>query len=123
MSEKQQQTALFRWARMQRTAYPELRLLIHIPNGGRRDKVTAWQLKQEGVKAGVSDLLLPVPRGGYHGLWLELKNDKPRGVVTAEQRQWLADMDEQGYAADVAYGWEMAVERIQGYLGGEERPA
>ena len=36
--------------------YPKLKgLLYAVPNGGRRDKVTASKLKQEGVVAGVCD--------------------------------------------------------------------
>lgn len=45
-------------------------VLIHAANGGsRRNAFEGWRLKRQGVKKGVSDLFLPVARGGYFGLW------------------------------------------------------
>ena len=41
--------------------------LIHVPNGGRRDIREAAKFKRMGVKAGVPDLVLLYPSGGYHG--------------------------------------------------------
>ena len=46
-------------------AYPDLELLYHVPNGGSRNKAEASKLKRMGVRAGVPDLVLPVPRAGY----------------------------------------------------------
>ena len=37
MSEAQEQVLLFQWAKMQENVYPELKLLFHIPNGGKRN--------------------------------------------------------------------------------------
>ena len=67
-SESQEQQALFEWAELSKRCFPELELLFHVPNGGARSKATAGRLKAEGVKPGVPDLCLPVPRGAYHGL-------------------------------------------------------
>lgn len=55
---------LFTWAMWQQEGRPELKLLYHVPNGGKRDKRTATALRRQGVKAGVPDLCLPVARGG-----------------------------------------------------------
>lgn len=74
--EAREQEALFRWADFAAGTMPELKLLYHIPNGGSRNKAEAANLKRQGVKAGVPDLFLPVPRGGYHGLYIELKFGK-----------------------------------------------
>src|SRR5699024_3023532 len=46
-------------------------LIYHVPNGGQRSKKTAADLKREGVKAGVSDLVVMSARGGWHGMYLE----------------------------------------------------
>jgi hypothetical protein len=43
--------------------------------------------KAEAVKAGLPDICLPVPRGIWHGLYLELK--KQEGSVSRAQRRWL----------------------------------
>ncbi len=116
MSEHLHQAALFRWARTQVVLIPELALLFAIPNGGVRNKVTGWKLKQEGVTRGIPDICLPVARGGYHGLWIELKNDEPKGVVSAEQAAWITALRAEGYCALVCFGWDQARESISEYL-------
>lgn len=108
------QETLFNWAQYQYARYPELELLYHIPNGGKRDARTAANLKRQGVKAGVPDLHLPVARGGYNGLYIELKvgSNKP----TQLQKKWLSSLNEQGYLAVVCYGWQEAAEQLINYL-------
>lgn len=71
LSEAQHQENVIKWSQQPsiRRQWPELALLHHIPNGGTRDAVEAKHLKQQGVKSGVPDLCLPVPRGQYHGLY------------------------------------------------------
>ena len=87
-TESAEQIGLFRWAEFQAGAYPELHRLFHIPNGGHRHKATAGRLRAEGVKSGVPDICLPVPRGPYHGLYIEMK--RMRGNDTSEtQDDWL----------------------------------
>lgn len=94
--------------------YPELKLLFHIPNGGKRDIVTAAKLKAEGVKAGVLDLCLPVPKGIYHGAFIEMK--AMDGKISSEQSMWIEDLKNQGYFIAVCYGWEKARDIITSYL-------
>lgn len=110
-----EQTCLFRWAAYQQAAAQELKLLHAIPNGGYRSKATAARMKAQGVKPGVPDMCLPVPRGTYHGLYIELKRQKG-GTVSPDQREWLADLRAQGYAAYVCHGWQEAADTIMGYL-------
>lgn len=114
-SEGTEQATLFSWAKMQEHKWPELRLLFHIPNGGSRGKVEAARFKAEGVKAGVPDLFLPVARGPYHGLFIEMKRRKG-GRVSDEQTAWIAALRGQGYLAHVCRGWEEAATLIAGYL-------
>ena len=92
-----------------------LKRMFAIPNGGGRSKREAAELKSTGVKAGVSDLFLPVMIGSSGGLWIELKT--PEGRLSAEQEAWLNEMSASGYAAHVCYGWEEAVQRIDEYMG------
>lgn len=112
--EAMEQEALFLWAAMRTALYPELKLLYHIPNGGTRNKLEAAGLKRKGVKAGVPDIHLPVARGNFHGLYIELKagENKP----TKEQKEWMADLRAQNYAAEVCVGWQQAAELIEKYL-------
>jgi len=114
LSEAQEQKFLFQWAGLARQKYPELELLFHVPNGGKRDKREAISLKMEGVKAGVPDLALPVARGEYFGLYIELKvgKNKPK----EHQLKWIDQLKEQGYFVMVCYGWLEAREVITNYL-------
>lgn len=114
-TESHEQATLFSWANMQTKKYPELRLLFHVPNGGSRGKVEAAHFKAEGVKAGVPDLFLPVARGGWHGLFIEMKRQKG-GRVSDAQRKWLTDLEREGYRTVVACGWKEAAEIIREYL-------
>lgn len=88
--------------------------LYAIPNGGRRNKIEAARLKAEGVKAGVSDLHLPIARGGFVGLWIELKADE--GREQPSQRDWRERMTRAGHRAVVCRGWAAAMDEIRIYL-------
>jgi hypothetical protein len=112
--EAQIQTALFQWAQASTARYPELRLLFHVPNGGQRDIITGANLKQQGLRAGVPDLCLPVPRGRYHGLYLELKSAD--GRLQKNQRAWFDELSAQGYRAVVCYSFDEARQVIENYL-------
>ncbi len=114
-TEDEEQIALFGWAGLAAGAHPELRLLFHIPNGGSRGKAEAGRFRAMGVKSGVPDLFLPVARGPWHGLFVELKRTKG-GRVSREQAAWIRELEAQGYCAVVAYGWEQARAEIEEYL-------
>ena len=114
VSESVEQMCLFRWAAYSMGAMPELEWLYHIPNGGKRDITTAKRLKAEGVKAGVPDVCLPIPRGVYHGLYIELKAGKNK--TTDNQDKWLTALEGNGYLTAVCYGWEEASKVITEYL-------
>jgi len=69
-----------------------------------------------------TDICLPVARGKYHGLYIELKRRKG-GRVSYEQRDWLVRPNEQGYYAVVCKGFEAAKKTIEDYmeLGGSDK--
>ncbi len=116
MSEHTEQVALFRWAAVQKCTLPELALMFAIPNGGHRSKAVAAKLKAEGVKPGVPDICLPVARGGYHGLFIELKAGKNK--ASAAQTDWITGLNFQGYCAVCLTGWDAARNWIELYLSG-----
>ena len=115
-TEDEEQIWLFSWAELNMYRFPELRLMYHIPNGGKRSKSEAVRFKAMGVKAGVSDIFLSVARGGYHGLYIELKAQD--GRVSVPQRDFLEDIKREGYAGFVAYSGEEAARIIENYLKG-----
>lgn len=117
-TEDEEQAWLFSWAEISTARFPELRLMHHIPNGGKRSKAEAARFKRMGVKAGVPDIFLPVPRGRYHGLYIELK--ALDGRVSAEQTNFLSAVKKQGYFSAVAYGGQAAAEIITRYLKGAD---
>lgn len=113
--EAHEQTALFRWIEDAAVyEYPELALLYHIPNGGKRNRAEAAHLKQQGVKPGVPDLCLPVARGKWHGLYIEMKAGKNK--TTENQDKWIESLRQQGYVAEVCYGYRQAAEILVQYL-------
>ena len=117
-TEAQEQTALFQWAAMMRGRIPELALLHSVPNGGSRHPIEAVHLKQQGVKPGIPDIFLPCARGGFHGLYIELKRTKG-WKISAAQVEVMDALEEQGYAVEICWGWEQARNVILGYLGGK----
>lgn len=122
--ESAEQIAVIRWAALQPVAGPGIQpgsrvgdYLFAIPNGGRRNAREAARLRAEGVRPGVHDLFLPIPREDAHGLWIEMK--APPGYpsrTTPEQRRWADRMLEAGYAVAVCGGADEAIGRIGTYL-------
>ena len=113
--ESDEQISLFQWSKLMEGQHLELKLLHAIGNGGKRRLLEAVRMKREGVLAGVSDIMLPVARNGYHGLYIELKIKG--GKPSDSQKWWIAEVTKQGYLAKVCYGWVDASEVIKGYLG------
>jgi hypothetical protein len=95
--------------------HPELSLFHHIPNGGKRDIVTAVQMRDSGVRAGIPDYFLPVARGQHHGLYIELKRDRG-GQTSPAQNAIIARLREQGYRVEVCKGHLAAIRVLEEYL-------
>ena len=123
-SEDSEQIRLFMWAALPDTQklYPELRWMFAIPNGGFRHKREGGKLKAMGVKAGVPDIMLPIRRGKWPGIVIELKRPtikakKQRaGEVRENQKPWIIHFLSQGYGAVVCVGWEPARDVLIEYL-------
>lgn len=113
-SEASEQITLIQWCDINRCKYPELGLIFHIPNGGKRNKLEAIKLKKEGVKAGVPDLFLPVARRVYNGLFIELKYGSNK--ATPKQKEWINNLNAQGYKAVVCNGFDEARLTIEEYI-------
>lgn len=112
-SEHAEQVSLVQWFDKE---FPKLRgRLFAIPNGGHRHPAEAARLKLEGVRAGVPDLFLPVPAGGKHGLFIEMKREKG-GRLSPEQKDWLTFLQAQGYEAQCCAGYFEAMSVVFAYL-------
>ena len=114
-SEAQEQAAVIEWWHFACRKYkvPECSLL-HIANEGTRSAARGRLQKSLGVRAGVADLFLSVPRGGRGGLWIEMK--RKGGRVRPEQREFLEKMRDLGYDGVVCHGAEAAIEKIHAYM-------
>ena len=107
-SEDQEQIAVVDWCKAMRIP------VAHIPNEGKRSPQRGAIMKRMGLQKGFPDLFVPMPRGGFHGLFIELK--AIGGTTTKEQREWLAELNQYGYAVCVAHGATAAIEKIRKYV-------
>lgn len=104
-TEHEEQRELVKWFRQ---TYHDVRIFA-IPNGGARSMSTAARLKAEGVSSGVPDLFIPA-----WALWIEMKRQKG-GVVSPEQKDWIAYLKGLDYEVLVCKGAEEAKNKIQGF--------
>ena len=107
--------------------YPKLRKrLFAIPNGAhlagtpRQRAAKMARMKAEGFRVGVSDLFLMEPRGGFAGLFVEMKrrNAVPSDI-SDDQEAFIADARAAGYRAEAAKGAAAAIAIITEYLNQE----
>lgn len=121
-TEHAHQAALFCWSRSHEDVYPGLDMLFAVPNGGERNIIVAGKMKAEGVRAGVPDICLPVPRLGFHSLWIEMKKpseiNKIGGGCSAAQEAYSMELIGHGAVYHVCYDWISAAEVLAEYLCG-----
>lgn len=115
--ESSTQIACVKWFRMQ---FPEYgNLLFSIPNGGKRNVVTAMILKAEGALAGVPDLFLSIPKLDSnlvwtHGLYIEMKTDK--GKQSEAQKDFMLRVRVHGYQYEVVRSIDEFIKVTKDYL-------
>jgi VRR-NUC domain len=109
-SEKEEQRTAVQWLSLNKI------LFYPVANGRKATIVEAMELKRLGVRPGVPDLVIPIARKGFHGMYVEMKR-KQRGIVSAEQKFWLQALTEQGYYAVVAKGSNHFINLVNDYLG------
>ena len=114
MSEHDTQCAFNEWCKWNEKKYPALKLSFAIPNGGKRNIITATKMKAEGVRPGVPDWHLPVPVGGYSGLWIEFKFGKNK--LSDNQRDYIGLLEKSRHVVAVCYTSEEATRAVIGYL-------
>lgn len=110
ISEDHIQKTVMEWVRMRPLLSP---YVFHIPNGGDRTVSYRAKLKKMGLKPGVSDLFVALPRAKYCGMFLELKSEK--GRLSVEQKVFLSDMEKVGYLTKVCFSIEEAIQAIEEY--------
>lgn len=118
MKEHDIQTAIVQWAALHTRSEWRLSLLYAIPNGGKRNPVTARRLKDEGVKAGVPDLCLACHGTFGHALYLEVKTK--HSYPKAAQREWIEKLQRAGNGVVIVRSLDEAVNAIATHLNRED---
>ena len=111
--EAAEQENVIKWARDNEKNYPFLWLLHSSLNGVKLSKMQAGKAKASGMLSGVPDLFLPVPRGSFCGLYIEMKS--ATGRIMPSQSRYLKAVSDFGYNAVVCYSSSEAIEKIKEY--------
>jgi hypothetical protein len=95
---------------------------------GRKTPFEQFKFKWMGGRKGVSDLFIPVVRGCFSGLFIELKKEgtkiwKKDGSLYASNKEhhkrqlgFIEEMTDRGYGAKLCIGFEEAKFTIDGYM-------
>ncbi len=113
------QCAVFDWAAVYENRYPALHWLYANPNAGKRSKRQGAAMVREGLRKGVVDVCFPIPRGGFHGLYAELKIHP--NVLTVEQAAFLRAMSMVGHFTSTWWTFDQAIDELGRYVRGEIR--
>ena len=111
------QAGCVKWFRYQYSEYKDL--LFAIPNGlpifDKELRVKIYnRLNREGLKAGVPDLFLALPRGIYHGAFIEIKYDSDE--LRKKQADMIRALEQQNYKCVVVRSVDEFIEIIDEYL-------
>lgn len=107
--------ALIQWCRIKGGPFNKC---YAIPNGGPRRRGAGGRLKASGMTAGVPDLFWYVARGGFNGLFIEMK--RVTGGVLSEAQKTMRDrLQNEGYRVRVCAGFEAAKAALEEYFGGK----
>ena len=124
--EDDEQMAVMQWASqfVYFNSEPLSEFIHHSPNGGKRETKTnaagqtycpeGARLKKMGTLKGFPDLFLYIPRGGYCGLFIEMK--VKGGSTSLEQRAIHKRMMSVGYYAAVCFGSVDTIALIKKYM-------
>ena len=104
------QQAFVAWCKIKGYPYS---LIYAVENEGQKTPQAGARAKRMGKRAGVCDLFFPVIRGGYGGLYIEMK--APKGTVSASQKAFIKDMVQEGYLCEICYSAEQAIEVATAY--------
>lgn len=107
------QTEFFKQLKIFFPTLPE-KLIFAVPNGGSRNKIEAVNLKRQGVKSGVADVILLIPKKGFASLLLEFKTST--GKQSPEQRTFQKQAEMCGSSYKIVRNVTQAIEVMRNYL-------
>lgn len=115
-TELQEQIALITWAKLKKIP------LVHHANEGLRTSRYGKILKLAGLAPGYPDLSLMQARGGYFGLFIELKRNRRYSESEMAlkswmmQDNWLAILNRDGYLAVRCFGCDEGMKLVDMYM-------
>ena len=110
VSEQSIHLAVMEWVALYPSIFP---YILHFPNESPRTPRYGRLLKKMGMRKGVSDLFIALPRHNYHGAWIEIKSEK--GRVSPAQKVFLDQMKEVNYYGNITYGMDETIKIIKWY--------
>lgn len=118
--EGQEQTKVFNWLNgeeMRRGEFAGINsVTYHVPNGGERNARVGAKLKEQGARAGVVDIFCDSARGGYFGLRIEMKANRPHNAHLSEQQyKRMTVMRDAGYCVLLCLGADEAIAALSAY--------
>lgn len=106
--------------------YPDLKFRIGM-EGARLPKGTRYKMKRQGMESGWFDIYIPMPKGNYHSLWIELKRSdakllkkdgNPVDERTKNQIEIWRYLNDINHRAVFAFGAKQALKFVDCYLRG-----
>lgn len=113
-TEAQEQAIFIKWCRINESKYKHLNLIHASMNSAKRTYRNAQFCINQGILKGVPDLFLPVPKNGFHGLFIEMKRKKG-GIISKEQDEFIRELLKIGYQCHVCRGAEDAISAVKNY--------
>ena len=110
MKEQQLQESFVKYISLK---YPGTRYCASL--GGIRTTIKqAIKARDGGYVKGFPDVQILTARGGFFGLFIELKTTK--GRATKHQKEWIKDLQKEGYCAEICKGIDQAMDCLDQYM-------
>ena len=111
MSEERLQSEVVKYIQLQ---YPKVKYCASLGGQYQPFQSQRNRARKTGYVKGFPDLFVYEARNGYHGLALEIKTIK--GRATKEQTEWIKDLQERGFKAEICKGLPAILDLIDSYL-------
>lgn len=106
------QRALFKKWELQARSDERYAAIFAVPNSSRRGAREGARLKAEGMRAGIPDIIVPIPIPKWGILFIEQKRGadprtgKAKGRLSAVQKEWISLLQALGNTVAVSYSFE-----------------
>lgn len=117
LSEDGELIKFFEWLAWQTIQRPEFAVVHHVENERRTSWSQGKTRKQKGVKAGIPDIVAPIPRGRFPGLYIEMKSE--HGKLSDKQKTMCELLHSLGHCVRLARSADEAIEIFKKYIKGE----